>query len=49
VIVSASPCTPEEIVLHCRGLIADYKIPSRIEFREALPRTDTGKLLRHKV
>ena len=49
VIVSASPCTPEEILLHCRGLIADYKIPSRIEFREALPRTDTGKLLRHKV
>ena len=49
VIVAASPCTPEEILLHCRGLIADYKIPSRIEFRDALPRTDTGKLLRHQV
>ncbi|HET9326182.1 MAG TPA: class I adenylate-forming enzyme family protein [Candidatus Eisenbacteria bacterium] len=49
VIVAASPCTPEEILLHCRGLIADYKIPSRIEFRDTLPRTDTGKLLRHQV
>jgi acyl-CoA synthetase (AMP-forming)/AMP-acid ligase II len=49
VIVASEPCTPEEIVLHCRRLIADFKIPSRIEFRETLPRTDTGKLLRHQV
>jgi long-chain acyl-CoA synthetase len=49
VIVASDSCTPEEIMAHCRGLIADYKIPSRIEFRDALPRTDTGKLLRHQV
>jgi long-chain acyl-CoA synthetase len=49
VIVASEPCTAEEIVLHCRSLIADFKIPSRIEFRESLPRTDTGKLLRHQV
>ena len=49
VIVAGEPCTPEEIVLHCRDLIADFKIPSRIEFRDSLPRTDTGKLLRHQV
>jgi long-chain acyl-CoA synthetase len=49
VIVAGESCTPEEILIHCRGLIADYKIPSRIEFRDALPRTDTGKLLRHQV
>lgn len=49
VIVSDEPCTAEEIVLHCRDLIADFKIPSRIEFKASLPRTDTGKLLRQQV
>ena len=49
VIVAGEPCTAEEIVLHCKDLIADFKIPSRIEFRTSLPRTDTGKLLRQQV
>jgi long-chain acyl-CoA synthetase len=49
VIVPGEPCSAEEIVQHCGGLIADYKIPSRIEFRDSLPRTDTGKLLRHQL
>lgn len=49
VIVAAEPCTPEEIVSHCATRIADYKVPSRIEFRESLPRSETGKLLRHEL
>ena len=49
VVVAHEPCTAEEIVRHCQGRIADFKIPSRIEFRDALPKSDTGKLLRHKM
>jgi long-chain acyl-CoA synthetase len=49
VIVAAEPCTAEEIVAHCAARIADYKIPSRIEFRDALPKSETGKLLRHEL
>ncbi len=49
VIVAAEPCTVDEIVAHCAARIADYKIPSRIEFRDALPKSDTGKLLRHAL
>jgi long-chain acyl-CoA synthetase len=49
VIVADGPCTPDEIVSHCAARIADYKIPSRIEFRDALPKSDTGKLLRHQL
>jgi long-chain acyl-CoA synthetase len=49
VIVASEPCTVEEIVAHCASRIADYKIPSRIEFRDALPKSETGKLLRHKL
>jgi long-chain acyl-CoA synthetase len=49
VVVASGPCTPEEIVRHCEGRIADYKIPSRIEFRDELPKSETGKLLRQKL
>lgn len=49
VIVASEPCTADEIVTHCASRIADYKVPSRIEFRDTLPRSDTGKLLRHEL
>ena len=45
-VVSREPCTAEEITRHCREWIADYKIPSHIEFHESLPRTVTGKIRR---
>jgi long-chain acyl-CoA synthetase len=48
-VVVRSACSPDEIILHCQGRIADYKIPSRIEFRESLPRTSTGKLRRQAL
>ena len=37
------------IVTHCAARIADYKIPSRIELRDALPKSETGKLLRNQL
>lgn len=49
VIVANAPCTPEEILEHCRAKIADYKIPSLIEFAETLPKSPTGKILRHEL
>lgn len=48
-VVARESCSPEEIILHCRNRIADYKIPSRIEFRESLPKSPTGKLLRENL
>ncbi len=48
-VVASGPCTAEDIVHGCEGRIADYKIPSRIEFRETLPRSETGKILRHEL
>jgi len=41
--------TAEEIVAHCRGKIAGYKIPKRIEFRDELARTATGKIQKFKL
>jgi long-chain acyl-CoA synthetase len=46
VVVLSGPCTEKEIIEHCRGRVADFKIPSLIEFREALPKTATGKVQR---
>jgi len=49
VIVADGDCAADEIVAHCAPRIADFKIPSRIEFRESLPKTETGKILRAKL
>jgi fatty-acyl-CoA synthase len=38
-----------DIITHCRGKIAGYKIPKRVEFREAIPRTATGKIQKFKL
>jgi long-chain acyl-CoA synthetase len=49
VIVRDGPCTEDEIVEHCRTRIADYKIPSLIEFRDELPKSSAGKILRSEL
>ena len=48
-IVPSGACTVEVIMAHCRERIADFKIPARIEMREALPRSATGKVLRTQL
>jgi len=39
----------EELAAHCRALASRYKVPDFIEFRDALPVTVTGKLLRREL
>ena len=34
---------------HCRTNLAGYKVPRSIEFRDALPRTGTGKIQKRKL
>jgi fatty-acyl-CoA synthase len=41
--------TAEEIVAHCRGRLAGFKMPKRVEFRDAIPRTATGKIQKFKL
>jgi fatty-acyl-CoA synthase len=38
-----SSVTAEELVAHCRGLLAGYKVPRDIRFEE-IPKTSTGKI-----
>ncbi|HRE21364.1 MAG TPA: long-chain fatty acid--CoA ligase, partial [Rhabdaerophilum sp.] len=34
---------------HCRDLLTAYKVPKVIQFREALPKTNVGKVLRRML
>jgi len=41
--------TEETILDHCRGRLADFKIPRRIEFLDTLPKTGTGKIAKRVI
>ena len=41
--------TREDLVAFCRAQFAGYKRPQHIEFREALPKTSVGKILRREL
>ncbi len=43
------PITAGELVAHCRALASRYKVPDRIEFRDCLPMTPTGKVQRQAL
>jgi long-chain acyl-CoA synthetase len=47
--IEPSPALGDEIVEWCRDRIAHYKCPRRVEFVEALPRHDNGKLYKHQL
>jgi long-chain acyl-CoA synthetase len=38
--------TPEELIEFCGQYLTRYKIPKYFEFRESLPKTRVGKVLR---
>jgi long-chain acyl-CoA synthetase len=41
--------TEEDVVEHCRNNLTGYKIPREVEFREELPKTNVGKVLRRAL
>ncbi|MFD1217920.1 AMP-binding protein [Microbulbifer celer] len=41
--------TAEEVVAFCRENLTAYKVPKNIEFREDLPKTNVGKILRREL
>ena len=49
VVTDGSDITDQDLISHCRELLAGYKCPKKIEFVEELPRTATGKLQKFKL
>jgi len=41
--------TEKEIIEFCKSRLATYKVPRSVEFREALPKTMVGKILRKEL
>ena len=49
-VVRNDPAVTEKDVLnYCRENLTRYKIPKEIEFRDALPKTNVGKILRRAL
>ena len=49
VLAAGQSATEDELRDHCRTKLAGYKVPKRIEFRDELARTATGKLQKFKL
>lgn len=41
--------TREQVISHCRHHLTNYKVPRYVEFREDLPKTNVGKILRRAL
>jgi long-chain acyl-CoA synthetase len=39
-------CTEEEIIKFCKEKLAPYKVPKLVEFRDSIPKSAVGKILR---
>lgn len=41
--------TEEDVIAHCRKNLTPYKVPKQIEFRDDLPKSNVGKILRRAL
>jgi long-chain acyl-CoA synthetase len=48
VLKQGASATPKDLIEHCQGGLAEFKVPSSIVIRESLPKTAVGKIL-HRV
>ncbi len=46
VVLSDPALTERDIIRHCAGQLEDFMVPKIVEFRDELPKTDTGKVSR---
>jgi O-succinylbenzoate-CoA ligase len=49
VLRASAATTPEELIEHCRGQLARFKVPKEVVFIDALPRNPSGKILKREL
>lgn len=50
VVVRKDPSlTAEQVIAHCRASLTGYKVPRQVEFRNSLPKSPVGKILRREL
>jgi acyl-CoA synthetase (AMP-forming)/AMP-acid ligase II len=48
-VVADHPLSTEDVIEHCKALVANYKAPRRVVFLDALPRNASGKVLKRQL
>lgn len=48
-VVLKGSATAEELIQHCRKNLTNYKVPKSVSFRNELPKTNVGKILRRAL
>ena len=41
--------TDAQLIAHCREYLTKYKVPTQVEYRTELPKTNVGKILRREL
>ena len=49
VLRAGATATPDELIEHCRGQLAKFKVPKDVTFVDALPRNPSGKVLKREL
>ncbi len=49
VVKKSDELTEEALINHCRDNLTNYKVPKLVEFRQELPKTNVGKILRREL
>ena len=49
VVKPGSELSTEQVMEHMRANVTGYKVPKAVEFRETLPTTNVGKILRREL
>jgi long-chain acyl-CoA synthetase len=47
--IAGAPELAAELIAHCRERLAHYKCPRSVDFTDALPRLDNGKIYKHRL
>lgn len=49
IVKSSDELSSEGVIAHCRQFLVSYKCPKHVEFRDELPKTNVGKILRRAL
>ncbi len=49
IVRKGSTLTSDDVIAHCKTQLTGYKLPRHVEFRDALPKTPIGKVLRREL
>lgn len=49
VVLKDKTVTDKDLINHCRENLTSYKVPKNIEFRDELPKSNVGKILRREL